>query len=600
MPDEKDQQKGAGGLGAVGLKSLKQPIVPDVALDSRPLVRPSAEEMGEDASSLSDQELRKLLKKGSRYAEQGNWEKAVPNLIAAWEAMPNDISLLTLIAHGLSCLGVREYAVSVLERALRFHEPNEEICSIMLSLAIDMGMFEIAVKVGLILVTMAPTKSNYYVNLATAYTGAKMLDESIDMLQNILPMFPDDPELWNVLATQVRERDGVDAADVFFEESLRLDPENYKTISNYAMSFTRRNQYDKALELTLKSCELEPNSPEPQIGAAVIHFLQGKMDLAWKAYEARLSTRRKISQTQVYTHGLPEWKGEDLTGKTLFVTAEQGIGDEVMFGNYLPYLYDRADKLVIGCQHRLESLYKRRFPNAFVDFCADRVIQGYRYRTFPNVENAIDDGRLSVDFAITVGSAPKFEWTSPDTIQPHPDGFLQADPERQAHFAKTFSAISDKPKVGLAWRSGVVTGERLGMYATIDELGPLMAFADKVDFINLQYGDCTSELAAIKEKYGATVHDIEGVDLMQDIEANIAMMANCAAVVSSCSAPGMFALSSGRPTILMSAAQPWWCFGDESTIKFAKAAMYVDGGTNIEWPDIIARVATNLEKQLSI
>ena len=182
--------------------------------------------MGEDASSLTDQELQKLLKKGSRDAEQGDWEKAVPNLIAAWEAMPNDISRLTLIAHGLSCLGVREYAVSVLERALRFHEPNEEICSIMLSLALDMGMFEIAVKVGLILVTMAPTKSNYYVNLATAYTGAKMLDESIDMLQNILPMFPDDPELWNVLATQVRERDGVDAADVFLEESPGLAPEN--------------------------------------------------------------------------------------------------------------------------------------------------------------------------------------------------------------------------------------------------------------------------------------------------------------------------------------------------------------------------------------
>ena len=558
------------------------------------------EKLGFAKASISVKGLKKALTLGRKYASEENWEKALPHLLAAWEAMPDDLAILTLIAAGLSALGVREHALKVLERALSVNEPNEELCSIMLSLAIDMSMFDTAVKVGEQLLILAPTNPRYYVNLATAYTGAKRIDDSIDMLQQVLPLFPENADLWNVLATQVRDRDGTDAADVFFEEALRLNPDDYKVVSNYAISFTRRNMFDKALELTNKAIELQPESPEPRIGASLILFTQGSMQEGWANYEYRLSARRKLNQTQIFTHGLPLWQGEDLEGKTLFVAAEQGIGDEVMFGNFLPYLYERADKLVIGCQNRLESLYKRRFPNAFVDFCADRIIGGYRYRTFPNVENFIKAGRLSVDFAISVASCPQYDWLDMDHIKPHPEGFLTADPELAKKFATIFATISGKPKVGLAWRSGIVTGERLELYASVDHLGPLMALKDQVDFINLQYGECTEELAAIKDKFGVTVHQMEGVDLKQDIEANIAMIANCEAVVSSCSAPGMFALSSGCPTILMSPTKPWWCFGDEDRIRFAENAIYVEGGVNMSWHDLLARVAEKLKAQLAI
>ncbi len=543
----------------------------------------------ETGASLSD--IRKSLKLGQKHAEKGEWADAVKHLLVAWDAMPEDLSILTVLAHALAQLGVREHAISVLQRALEVHEPTAELIGIILRLALEMGFYEIAVKLGQQLVLLEPTNPGNYVNLATAYSGMRQYDESISMLQEVLPSFPTNADLWNVLATQVRERDGVDAADVFFEEALKLRPNDAKIISNYSISYTRRNDVDKALELALRSIAVDPNSPEPHVGAAQFLFLKGRLDEAWEHYEFRLDSRRKSNQTQHYTHKLPLWQGEDIEGKCLFVTAEQGIGDEVMWGSYLPYLYDKVEKLYIGCDPRLVSIYERRFPEAVVGSYLDRVISGYRYRVFPGIEKLMKSGEASIDYYTPVASAPKFAWRAKSDIQPYPDGYLMPDASRASEFKLRLSAISDKPKVGFAWRSGIIASERAYHYASIDDLGPLMSLSDRVDFINLQYGDVTDELDIIKEKYGVVVHNFEDVDLKADIEANLAIAANSDLVVSSVSAPGMFSMSTGAKTLLMSSTRPWWCFGHDNNVPFAKCAELFGSEHGIDWQDIVTRVS---------
>lgn len=556
------------------------------------------EKSGFAKTEISLRDLKKALKEGKRYAESEEWDKALPPLLAAWDAMPDDIHILTLIAHGLSRLGVREQAIEVLQRALSVSEPTEDVLIVMGTLSYEMELFTIAEKVWLQAIAMNPSNPGHYVNLATAYTGQNELDKSIDMLQEVLPIFPENSDLWNVLATQVRERDGVDAADVFFEEALRLNPNDLKVISNYAMSFGRRNQFDKALELNMRCLEINPNIPEPHIGTGQLLFMMGRMKEAWPHYEYRLNTRRKQNQVQIYTHGLPLWEGQDLEGKTLFVTAEQGIGDEVMFGNYIPFLYDRAEQLVIGCEPRLHSLYKRRFPNAVVDFYIDEFKQGYRYRHFPNAQKQMREGSLDIDFAISVASAPQFEWDEPAKIKSHDEPLLKADPELQELYRKKLSEISDKPKAGISWRSGITTGARLGEYATVADLGPIFELADQVDFINLQYDDCQAELDEIKERYGVTVHQMPDINLKKDIEANVAIMTNCKLMVSPCSAPGMFAMSAGVPTIIMSSLNPWWRFGQKDRALFVRDSQFVFGENNATWPEIINDVQKALQKKL--
>lgn len=558
------------------------------------------EKMGYQATDISVKELRQALKEGSRYAELEDWENALPHLLKVWDAMPDDVPLLTLIAQGLARLGVREQAIQVLERALSVNEPTVDICTIMQSLALEMEMFEVAVKVGLQIIAMDPHAARHYVNLATAYSGMKAYDESIDMLQQILPMFPENADLWNVLATQVRARDGAEAADVFFEEALRLSPNDFKIISNYAQSFSLRQDYDKALEMSLRAIEVNGENPEPRVSAGQIYFLQGDMKNGWEHYSHRLSNRRKITQTQLYTHGLEEWKGQDLEGKSVLVAAEQGIGDEVMFGNFLPFLHERVEKMAIGCDRRLVSIYQRRFPDAVVSPFVDQIKAGYRYRTFPLIQRPMQDGELDLDYAIPLASAARYDWQDKDDIKCHEDGFLTADIEKTIAFKFRIGALGGKPKVGIAWRSGMIAPERRGMYAGINELEKIFQLKDQVEFINLQYGDCTQELADFKDKLGVTVHDFDDVDLKLDIEANLAIMANCDAVIGGFSAPGMFAMSLGRPCMLMGKAPPWYAFGQKTKIPFVKDATYTSAMNGKSWDEMMSEVKAWLVSRLDL
>ncbi|WP_417450192.1 tetratricopeptide repeat protein [Kordiimonas sp.] len=555
------------------------------------------ENLGLAKTDLTIGEIRRALKKGQEHAERAEWPEAVKHLLKAWEAFPEDLNILTVLAHALTQLGVREHAIYVLERALHYHEPTADVCSVIQQLALEMGFNAIAEKLGHQLVAMEPTVAKHYINLLTALNRQDKYTESIDMAQQVLPLFPENSDLWNVLASAVRYRDGNDASVVFYEEALRLDPKNYKVLSNLASAMPGT---DRAFELTHGALAQQPENPELHINMALEMFRKGQLKQAFEHYSHRLSSRRVQAQNITYTHKLPEWDGSSLKGKSLFVTAEQGIGDEVMFGNYLPYLYEQAEKLYIGVDRRLVSLMQRRFPNAVVDGYTDRMTEGYRYRVFMQIQKSLEDGAIDIDYAIPLGSCARYAWHVPEDVKAHPDGFLKPNPDRAAEFGKQVAHLKDKPIIGLAWRSGLSGGVRRHRYSTVDDLAPLAALKDKVHFVNLMYTDVTDDLKEIKDKHGIDIFRFEDTDLKQDIEANVAIMAHCDLVVAACTAPGMFSLSSGRPTILFESDAVWWGFGSDDHVLFAKDADFICGRSQQTFKQLIERVAARVQEKLGL
>ncbi len=543
--------------------------------------------------------LQKTLNNGRKLVEKNRFDQALVHFLEAWDYLPNDLDLLTVIAHCLNHLGVRDKAILVIERALKHHTPTPDIVSVIMNLALNMRIYDVAVKIGNILVSMEPRESRHYVNLATAYSAEERYDESIEMLQQVIPVFPESSDLWNVLATQVRARDGAEESVVFFQEAIRLNPGDFKIYSNLAMSYTQMGKFPKAIEADRKSIELNPHSPEPQLGLAVLLFMIGDLQEAWKYYEARYSPMRDSNQTQIYTHNIPEWQGESLKGKKLFLAAEQGIGDEVMWGNHFRELEKQADQIIIGCEPRLASIYERSYPNAIVSPLADVVTQGYRYRSFPKMQKMMKDGELEIDYSVPLASAPRYNWKTSEDVKYAGQPSLIPDPELVEKFAKRFKKLGDKPKVGLAWRSGILNKKRSYLYCSAKHLDPFMALKDHVEFVNLQYGDCEEELKQMKELYGVDVHQFKDVNLKQDIEANLAIMTNCDLVLSSTSAPGIFAMSCGCPTILMSLYEIWWSFGvgDGSDAVFVKDAKVVHGDT---WPEILEKTGKAVREKLNL
>ncbi|MBV5336207.1 hypothetical protein JZU48_04265, partial [bacterium] len=85
---------------------------------------------------------------------------------------------------------------------------------------------------------------------------------------------------------------------------------------------------------------------------------------------------------------------------------------------------------------------------------------------------------------------------------PSRERWLFADPNRVAVWGERLDELGEGLRVGIAWRSGLVTLNRRGSYAPLSAWGPVLT-APGVLFVNLQHGPCHEESAAAERMFGA-------------------------------------------------------------------------------------------------
>lgn len=73
----------------------------------------------------------------------------------------------------------------------------------------------------------------------------------------------------------------------------------------------------------------------------------------WQYYEYRFN--RGVNSTKIDT-SVPRWDGKS-SGSRIVVITEQGYGDKIMYGRYLPYLEKYFSEVVVCCHPTLNCLY---------------------------------------------------------------------------------------------------------------------------------------------------------------------------------------------------------------------------------------------------
>ena len=96
-------------------------------------------------------------------------------------------------------------------------------------------------------------------------------------------------------------------------------------------------------------------------------FEQGWPDYEWRWRGATELTPRGFSQ--------PQWRGEDLTGKTILLHAEQGFGDSIQFVRYLPMVARKGRKVILEVAGQSDAV-DRPTPTA----CQHASLAATRFR----------------------------------------------------------------------------------------------------------------------------------------------------------------------------------------------------------------------------
>jgi tetratricopeptide (TPR) repeat protein len=87
-------------------------------------------------------------------------------------------------------------------------------------------------------------------------------------------------------------------------------------------------------------------------------FLAGDLRGAWESYEGRSYPDDPKLQKGVVLldHPAPRWRGEDLAGRSIAMTAEQGSGDVIQFARYARALSERGADVILVLKESMRGL----------------------------------------------------------------------------------------------------------------------------------------------------------------------------------------------------------------------------------------------------
>jgi len=358
--------------------------------------------------------------------------------------------------------------------------------------------------------------------------------EALTWLERAFEIEPTSLQTRAFLARAYGYVDRFDDAEEIFGRFVSSNPEEVPTpyICDYLMFLVNADATDRggALIEELESRELgEVERVAFNTNRAFYAFNRGDLEAGWKAYRATWGPSRRPNRS----FDVPRWQGEDLTHKRIVCWGEQGIGDDILMASAIPDLIARAGHVEIQPEPRLASLFTRSFPDATV---------------VPHEKRVHADGPEHVDADFHTSMFDAASWLRPSYASfPENDPLLVPHPTRAAYWNDRIAALGSGLRVGLSWRSRLMTADRKRWYPPLDEWTEIFAVPGIV-WINLQYDNPQGELLDIEERYGVKIHDFHDIDLMNDFDEVAALSSNLDVVVAPSNAVSQLTAAIGTET----------------------------------------------------
>lgn len=300
---------------------------------------------------------------------------------------------------------------------------------------------------------------------------------------------------------------------------------------------------------------------------------RGDFAAGWKEYEWRWA---KDGVDPAGRFPWPVWHGQPVTGRRILVWPEPGLGGEVLFATCVRELVALGALVTLMASPRLVSLFSRAFPGVEVVADGDRA-----------------EGRY--DYHCPLGGLPK-QLRRSRTAFVGSGKFLVPDSQHATRWATRLDRLGAGLKVGICWRSALPAADSgAGADPSLDAWGPLFAVPG-VHWINLQYDECESELAAASDRFGITIHRWKSEDLANDLESVVGLLWNLDAVVTSATAVSPLAGGAGVPTWEVDNGTDWTTHGEDRSPWFPSIRVVRRPFGTKDWSPALGRIAGELRE----
>ena len=441
--------------------------------------------------------------------KQGKLAESVNAYYKVLEIDPNNADAYNNLGNILGSSGKLEEAVDTYRKALEIN-PNDIKIYNNLSLALKrQGKLAEAIDTYHKVLEIDSTDVGTYRNLGMVLAEQGELEEAIDAYCKALEIDSTDARTHNNFGIILKEQGKLEEAIDAYCKALEIAPGYADAYNNLGNVLQLQGNFEEAVVVYQKALEINSQFSEAHKNLGMLLLLTGEFEHGWKKYEWRWECHDFPSENRNFPQ--PAWDGMSLSGKSILVWTEQGIGDEIMFANMLDTLSQMEVKIIAECEERLVPLFQRSFPK----------IQFVSREPKPN-PILLDK---NIDYQVPIGSLA--QWLRTDESQfPNKGPYLSASSEKVSQLRDKYEELTnDKLLVGISWKS-INHGIKKEKSTILENWTPILSQPDCF-FVNLQYGDTKQEIGEYRSATGILIYmdqEINPLTNLDDFAAQISAL----------------------------------------------------------------------------
>lgn len=339
-----------------------------------------------------------------------------------------DSETFNMRGSALSQLGNHEEAILSFDLALNLDNQNVEaqfnkgIC------LKEIGKKEQAYTIFENILNIQPKHTGALNEKGTILLDGRRYAEALELFEKVLKVTDTDHLAINNKALALTSLGRYEEAQLTFNECLRDNPLFAAGFNNRGMLNNKLHKFTEAILDFEKAIELEPSFASAHWNKAQHKLRFGDFKSGWLLYEWRWNLE-ELKNKKPKLKGKPWLGDETLNQKTIFVHAEQGLGDTIQFSRFIPELAEKDCNVIFQVQPPLLELLSQ--------LNSERV------------KVVADDNNQNFEFYCPLLSLPLALKCTLETI-PSSGGYLKTK-SMDAKFSE-FSRDSECLKIGIAWR----------------------------------------------------------------------------------------------------------------------------------------------------
>lgn len=475
------------------------------------------------------------------YVDIGKLNDAYLELMAAKRLLPRNADLLANLGMVQNALGNLDAACTALHQALAI-DPNHAYAWNNLGISYQgKGALKDAACCFEKAVSKKPDPAMLN-NFAMSHRDLNDIQKAEAILADASVKYPDTPEILMNLGLLAYDRGDFAVALKYYNKVLMCEALQDDVCVLLALLYQRLGDDHKALHELQASLSGNSRLQAEQIIGELNLYL-GRYSEGWIKYEARLAV--KPGPVRIYPYKL--WAHESIENKVILVYGEQGLGDEIMFASCIPQLIEMSGKCILHCEPKLANLFAESFPRAIVHGgTANEPLDWLQSMPTP-------------DYYVAIGSLPLRFRTEEDNFPDHV-GYLRPNQAKFLGWRSRLAKLGNSPKIGFAWRGGIV---KTGMHHRSLQLSLLEPLLEKVNatWIPLQWDANPAEQAELAAKYENKVYSYW--EELSDFDSYAALIASLDLIVTVCCTTAHLAGAMGKKTWVMVPKSPAWCYRKE-------------------------------------